>query len=147
MANNDLTLTLNETEKYYDISFNAEGDLANSNNVETAVLISVLDDRRAASSEVFDPIQRRGWQGNELNADDFQQGSKLWLLAQRRNTIQTKNQAVEYARQSLAWMLNDGIITTLNVTGQNTSEGVSITVTVGYNGITSPYTFNLFERN
>lgn len=147
MANNDLTLTYNEDNKEYDISFNEQGDFANDNSIQTALLISLFDDKRADSTEIANPILRNGWLGNEINLDGFEQGSKLWLLAQERNTVQTKNQAVEYCKASLQWLLDDGIITALKVTGLNTNQGISIQVEIGYNGITSQYTFNLFERN
>lgn len=145
MANNDLTLTYDEDKQAYDISFNEEGDFANDNSIQTAILISLFDNKRADSTEVANPLLRNGWIGNEINLDGFEQGSKLWLLSQERNTVQTKNQAVEYCKASLQWLLDDGIITALQVIGTNTTEGISIDVEIGYNGITSKYTFNLFN--
>ena len=147
MSNNDLILTKSKEFNDYDISFNAEGDFSNNNNIQTAILISILDDRRADISEITDPLKLRGWIGNEINLDGFEQGSKLWLLSQKRITEDVKNQTVEYVNQSLQWMLQDDIITTLEVLGEIKTDKINTVVIIGFNGTTTKFSFNLFESS
>ena len=43
-------------------------------------------------------------------------GSRLWLLRRRSLTSQTIRDAKRYAEEALAWLIDDGIVTTVAVT-------------------------------
>lgn len=86
-----------------DISFN-EGD-----DITSAVLVSLLTDRRVTDEELQlygDGVSKRGWW-----PDSSQQkwGSKLWLLRRRKMTEDILYQVEQYARESLQWLVDDGI--------------------------------------
>ena len=113
----DALLAFDEVLLAGDISIEA-GDLARETTLQTAVLLSLFTDRRATSDELarFGGDDARGWWGNELaevEGDEF--GSKLWLLAREKVVPETLNRAREYARQALAWMVEDGVAASVSV--------------------------------
>jgi len=92
----------------------ANGDLVLDTGLGSAVLRSLLTDRRATSDElvragVTDP---RGWWGEN---DGDRWGSGLWLLAREKQTAETLNRAREYAREALRWLITEGAAETVEV--------------------------------
>lgn len=112
----DIKLTLNNGA--FDIAIE-NGDFANEPGFDTAIWISLFSDARADESQVIKPENRRGWLGNTLsNVPGRQLGSYLWLAEQRRLTQDTVNEIEDYARKSLWWMIEDGILRNIEVTGE-----------------------------
>lgn len=82
-----------------------------------AAVISLLTWRRADAGDVLDDDQRYGWWGDSFptQADD-RIGSRLWQLRRRSLTADTERDAVAFAREALAWMLDDGRVSAVTVT-------------------------------
>ena len=82
-----------------------------------AAVISLLSWRRADAGDVLDDDQRYGWWGDSFPtlADD-RIGSRLWQLRRRSLTADTERDAVAFAREALAWMLDDGRVSAVTVT-------------------------------
>lgn len=95
----------------YDIEI-VDGDINTKDSFDTAIIVSVLSDRRANESEALLSERRRGWIGNEYTPG-FEIGSKLWLFEQSRLTRQTINQAADVVRDSLLWMVEEGLAVTI----------------------------------
>lgn len=87
-----------------------------------AAVISLLTWRRAEVDDRLDDNQRYGWWGDSFPtlAND-RIGSRLWQLRRRTLTADTERDAVAFAREALAWMVEDGRVTTVSVT---TTRGV-----------------------
>jgi phage gp46-like protein len=109
-------------------SFDAEklqGDLAFDNGLfgwdeglKTAVLHSLFSDARVSSdeAELVGSADPRGWWGAQLTtADDDNYGSRLWLLTREKQTAQVLQRAIAYAEEALAWMVEDGLCTGIEV--------------------------------
>jgi phage gp46-like protein len=123
----DLALTKND---YYDISF-TDGDFTLTDGLDTALILSVYCERRADASEVSTPNLQRGWWGNLFSLkQNFEQGSKLWLLYQSRNTQLTLNRAIAYAQDAFSWMVEDGLLDNVEVNGEMIAQGIKIIVTL-----------------
>lgn len=87
----------------------AGADLAADGGVRTAVLVSLLTDRRAAAGELpAGETDRRGWWGDSLAADGDRIGSGLWLLGREARRPDVVRRAEGYAREALAWLVEDG---------------------------------------
>jgi len=115
MAFVDIKMTQNE-EEFLDISFE-NGDLSTVDGFESALLMSILLEKRASSSEIEAPQFRRGWWGNEaLGFDDYEIGSKLWLLSQSRIRQKSLNEAITFSRDSLQWFIDDDFLDKVEVT-------------------------------
>lgn len=114
--NVDLKLTKGEDRDYYDISFDENGDFDKVAGFDTAILMSFTCERRASESEVKEPHRRRGWWGNTINGfDNFEYGSKDWLLNQARANQLTLNNSITYGQQALQWFIDDNHVDTVIV--------------------------------
>lgn len=90
-------------------------------DLETAVLISLFTDRLADASDVIpdgsgDP---RGWWG-DLDAPS-PIGSRLWLLDRSCARADVPVKAQQYITEALAWLLEDGVATAVEVACQFTA--------------------------
>lgn len=87
------------------------GDLVCGDDLQTAILISLLTDRLADASDDTDGSDRRGWWGD---ADqEWLVGSRLWLLRREKLTTQVAIRAEMYASEALQWMLEDGVVSAI----------------------------------
>lgn len=93
----------------YDLKIGFDGDIETEDSFDTAVVVSLLSDRRANESEVVDSSRRRGWIGNEVTPD-FEIGSKIWIFEQARLTRTTMNGIADAARDALQWFVDDDLV-------------------------------------
>jgi phage gp46-like protein len=90
--------------------------LAATDGFDTAIKMSLMCERRADSSEISTSQYRRGWFGNLiLDYDNFEIGSKLWLLSQARADQLNLNLAKTYTQAAFQWMVDDNLIKKLDV--------------------------------
>lgn len=82
-----------------------------------AVTISLFTWRRAGPDDVVDDSDRKGWWGDcapSVAGDKI--GSRLWLLQRRTLVADTLKDAQSYAEEALAWLVDDGVVTSVTVT-------------------------------
>lgn len=94
----------------------ADNDLATTEDLDTAILISLFTDKRAPDDAELPDGDRRGWWGDsfpEIEGDEI--GSHLWLLERETQTQAVLERARLYAREALTWMLDDGVLQALDV--------------------------------
>lgn len=93
----------------------AGADLASGNDLVTAVLISLFTDRSAHEDDVIPDgsTDRRGWLGDE--GETVPIGSRLWLLARRKETAQTLADAKTYMAEALQWLIDDGVAGSIDI--------------------------------
>ena len=116
------------------------GLLAADAGLESAIVVSLFTDRRALPD---DPLpagagDRRGWWGDALppmvdgeaqTADRI--GSRLWLLGREKEMTSVLARAREYAEESLAWLIDDGIAAAVEVIAENPLPGtLALLVTI-----------------
>ncbi len=101
-----------------DLAFE-DNDLVKDQGLETAVIISLFTDRRANNDDILPEINSddmRGWWGDQTNnIQDDQIGSRLWLLDRAKTTEENIIRCKQYVRESLQWMLDDGVAVKMNV--------------------------------
>lgn len=109
-----------------------DNDLASDRGLMTAVILSLFLDRRAADDDAppsGDPQDRRGWWGDEFALVDGDLiGSRLWLLARAKRTKETVLLADQYVREALAWMIEDRVISSVDVEIETTKDAMVIGV-------------------
>lgn len=95
------------------------GDLAlDPGGLQSAVLVSLFTDR-VAPADYVPPAGsmpgRRGWWGDTYEASPV--GSLLWTLDRSKKTgaFTLLNQAKDYCKQALQWLVDDGAATSINV--------------------------------
>lgn len=96
-----------------------------------AAIVSLFTWRRANADDVTDG-QKMGWWGDttaEIANDRI--GSRLWLLAREKLLPATINRAREYAHESLAWMVDDGLASRVDVQAERFGQnGIALTTTI-----------------
>lgn len=115
-----------------DLAFGPAG-LEKETTLSSAVIISLLSDRRATADDVLPdaplataplPADRRGWCGDALSEfNSHLIGSRLWLLLREKQTEETRRRAIAYIREALQWMFDDGHIVALDVTAEWVKRG------------------------
>ena len=102
----------------FDFGIN-NGDLVGEDGYDTAIWVSLFTDARADSTQVPIPEYRRGWLGNTVSViPDRQLGGYLWLIDQRRLIQKTLNEAIDYTKKALQWMIDDNICSEVTVTSK-----------------------------
>jgi phage gp46-like protein len=98
-----------------------DGDLVGDDSLETAILVSLLTD---AEDATLSTGERRGWWGDTFNDDPADRiGSHLWLLRREKQTDATLARAIDYAREALGFLIDDGVASNVTVTGEWAAPG------------------------
>ncbi len=117
------------------------GDLGIDGGLRSAVIVSLFTDRQAEDDDVLPTggTDRRGWWG-DLKTDGSAApagdriGSLLWLLGRELATEETRQRAVDYAGDALAWLIDDGVAQTVDVdatlTGAPASRSIALQITI-----------------
>lgn len=110
-------------------------------SLRSAIIVSLLTDRRARLDDVIPdapiasqsiPSDRRGWAGDALaEVSGDRVGSRLWLLARKKQTEETRQLAIEYCHEALQWFVDDQIATSVIVNAEWAEGGrLNIVVTM-----------------
>lgn len=102
----------------------ANGSLAADHDIKTAVLISLFTDRRAEDDDALPNPggSKRGWWADALNTRRI--GSRLWLLSREKQLREVVLRAKEYAEEALAWLVEEGVARSVEVTAEIAGPGV-----------------------
>ena len=109
----------------------ADGALASSDDLASALMISLFSDRQANADDVIPDgtTNRRGWWGDQ--GQDVALGSRLWLLSRSVLDDDVSKLAVLYAQEALQWLIDDEVAQDVTVTAaQNDSKTLLLSVTV-----------------
>lgn len=120
-----IKMEYNNTTQAGDLS-QTSGKIDQDDGLETAVLISLFTDARAdEGDDGAEEGDRRGcWQDTYPDVDgDSSIGSKLWLLFRGKLTKDTLRKSVQYAEESLAWMIEDGVAVAVSASATWLQDG------------------------
>lgn len=130
MSEIDISVTQNSFGKF-DISFAKDGDFEKTGGFDTAISMSLFCERRASPAEVPATIRRRGWWGNvAAQIEDFEIGSKLWLINQERLTPEVINRIKDFAARGLSWLIDEGFAVDLQIDVKKLDGLVRIDITI-----------------
>ena len=108
-------------------------DLTPDNGLETAVTISLFTDKRVTDEELpFPETNKRGWWGDMFpEIDQDQIGSRVWTLDRSKILNETLNRMNELCKESLNWMIEDGIAGEIAISSEyNESKHMITTVNI-----------------
>lgn len=109
-------------------------DLATDADLETAVVLSLFTNRRAAPDDLVEGNDRGGcWMDTypPEGVEDDKMGSRLWLLSSEKTTQETVNRAREFVQEALAWLVEDSVAKTVTSDVErldNYTIGISIQI-------------------
>tara|TARA_Y100001973_G_scaffold98240_1_gene155533 strand:+ start:706 stop:1206 length:501 start_codon:yes stop_codon:yes gene_type:complete len=87
------------------------------------------DDQKLTSTD--GKRDRRGWWAESLGDDPGDRfGSRLWLLQRSKITPETEALALDYAFDSLRWLVDDGLADRVDVELYTVKNGVGLTVAI-----------------
>lgn len=143
----DLALVWDNALGAADLALNGT-DLATDAGLTTAVLLSIMLDRRARDDDKppsGDPSDRRGWWADQFAAVEGDlYGSRLWLLDRAKAVVETALLAKEYTVEALQWLVDDAVatvdVTTALVNARPATPMVTIAATITRPGA-SPLSF------
>lgn len=121
------------------------GDLKADNGLETACLISLYSDRRVTKEELPGAeTDQRGWFADRI-AEPIEDkiGSILWLYDRGKITEEAAVKIESGVRDSLQWLLDDGIAKALEVSSSVVESERVVTVVSIYkpDGDSIPFKF------
>jgi phage gp46-like protein len=98
--------------------------LATDDGLQTAIIVSLMTNRRADADDPLPaPGERGGWWGDVLaGAAGDRIGSRLWLLAREKRLQSVIARAREYVIEALAWLIEDGVARTVEVSAEAQGE-------------------------
>lgn len=103
-------------------------DLLPENELETAVILSLLCDARARDDDTLpnEGKDRRGWWADSVapEVDGDRTGSRLWLLSREKTLPETLRRAKDYAEEALAWLTEDHVADSVTVTAEMPRRGL-----------------------
>lgn len=133
--------------KLYDIAFGANGDLVIEEGFNTRILMSQIGERRADESEVSQPSLRRGWIGNLHFEPGVENGSKIWLLSQERNTPEVLQKTINFSREGYTSFKTNGLADDVLVTGTQAERGFNLNAKfIVDNNVVANKNFNTWEK-
>ncbi len=103
------------------------GDLTRDMGLETAVVLSLFLDREAHADDALPDgsADRRGWWADAYAGQAGDRiGSRLWLLSREKQLPSVLARAKEYAEEALAWLVEDGVARSVEVTAEWTKPGM-----------------------
>lgn len=127
-----------------DLAQDDDGRMIDDDGLETSVLICLFTDRRADPGDGAEEGDMRGWWGDAYpNVQGDKIGSKLWLLFRQKLVSDSRQKAVRYAEEALAWMIEDGVASRVPVSADWIQEGslkigVALTVQIQKPGEIAP---------
>ena len=95
--------------------------------LQTAVLLSLFTDKRAAPGESLPDgsSDRRGWFGDNLaDVEGDRIGSYLWLLDREKQTSAVLQRVRQYAREALQWLIDDDVVLSVEVNAEWVGTGM-----------------------
>ena len=119
-------MNLNILDNKIDLDFDSGDELL------SAILLSVFTDAKADDEE-FEEVKEweltnRGYWGDQL--EESRLGSKLWLLKRRIRDEETLEKAVVYTKESLQWMLDDELVSSVEVQSEWENEDLLLQIKI-----------------
>lgn len=118
----DIALVFDPASTVFDLAL-VNGDLATDSGLETATILSLFTDRRALPEDELPDggTDRRGWWADAYSGRPF--GSRLWLLWREKELDDVLRRAREYTEEALAWMVEDGVASAVEVEAERFRPG------------------------
>lgn len=96
-----------------------------------ATLISLFSWRKSNDDDGVNIPNRQGWWGDTFASETNDRiGSRLWLLRREKLTDDVVTRAREYAEESLQWMIDDALVSAVNVSTDRENNRLNMSVEI-----------------
>lgn len=117
----DIALVYNETLRTFDVALDGAAPnlgFKTDETLRTAVVLSLFTDRRARSEDAPAGERLGWWADSTLRTTNDGLGSRLWLLQRATQIPDVLIRARDYAKEALQWMIDDGVVASVDVVTQ-----------------------------
>ena len=125
----------------YDLAF-VDGDLQLGKSLESAALVSVGSFGRGAEKAFKKDLQDDGWWAEPTIEGDVW-GCLVHTLTQVSKRPNRELLAVQYVKDSLRWLVDDGVADSVDAAADVTSEYLVITVHIEKGGEREDYRYEI----
>lgn len=125
----------------FDLFFDGK-DLQTGKSLENVVVISIGSDGRVAGSSFKNVLQDDGWWAESTFEGD-RWGSLLHTLFKRKNDPNMLLLAKQYVNDSLQWLVEDGVVGSVESVVSNNAETLNISVNLLKGEVTQNYRFEI----
>jgi len=116
-----------------------DDDLVADEGMRTAVILSIFPSARAAEDDVNpggDSADPRGYWADEFaQVEGDRLGSKRWLLGRSKNLTTVPIDLKAYDEAALQWMIDDGVVATVEATVTVEGDQILEEVKLGREGL------------
>ncbi len=106
-----------------------DGELSEQNGLKNSIAMSLFSDQRVEDIPSYEP-SRRGYWGDSLDPKAKPLGSRLWCLAKSALNEESLEDAIQYSYEALSWLLDDNLITDLNIDGKLSKGKILLSIEV-----------------
>lgn len=113
----DMRLYFDVNKQYGEIGL-ADRDVERDPGLETAIIITLLTDRRADEDDSlpdYNGYKGGSWQDGIPVVDGYLMGTKLWLLRRSKTIDEVPTLAKQFLNEGFQWMIDDGVVETVSV--------------------------------
>ncbi len=113
----------------YDIDF-SNGDFDLTDGLDTAIILSIFDEKRATKTQISESLLRRGHFTNEFSdVETYEVGSRQWLFTEQAKNSESNLSLLENSiRDGLQWMLQDNIISNITVEASKSEGNINLEI-------------------
>ena len=125
----DIKLIQDSDTGLYDIDF-SNGDFDTTDGLDTAITMSIFNEKRATKTQVPEPSLRRGHFSNEFSdVEGYEVGSRQWLYTEQAKNSESNLSLLQSSiRDGLQWMIDDDIISNLEVTASKAGSKIDLEI-------------------
>lgn len=145
--NQNIDIAVQKNNGLFDINF-ADGDIVGIESFDTAIDMTIYEERRADESEQPVNSLRRGWWGNELSdVQGYEIGSKLWQSYQRRSNQDTANKIPADLQDAFLWFIQDGHLENVLINSTLVFSNIDLLISlIRSNNVVDSRSFKLWEN-
>lgn len=122
-----------------------DGTLLEGSPIQTAAYLSLFTDAPARESDPApEGSERRGYWADAFAQDESPWGSRLWLVS-----FMTVQEALAFApgaaEEALAWMVREGLASSVSATAERHEDHMRLTVTIQRPGEIAPSLLGVWD--
>ena len=140
---NDLLLQKTDSESY-DLVFDGN-DLVMGDAVESAIAVSLGSEKRSSDKFSKNLGSHGWWAENTFDGSVF--GSEIYKVFSHKIESSTMLLLKQYAEDALKWLVDDGVVDSIDVDVVAESVGAALTVVIVRNGEKSSYRYDFLWSN
>lgn len=128
----------------FDLDFDGV-DLRTGKSLENGVVLSIGSEGRSAGNSFEKTLQSDGWWGEPTFEND-RWGSLLHTILSKKNDANIILLAEQYVKDSLKWLVDDGVFGSVEATATKDDSALYIDVAISKGDVSENYRYEIMWR-